>query len=370
MKGRGEDNPMRSRKISCTAPPFPNIRQTILDTTLHNFRPSPAFTGRMNRNRWLLLAVVFLLVGKVAWTIYSRWGLITVHANAQPLSEVMRSIGRQGGVTLRTNLDANTPVTMNVTRVPLAEALETLAAVTESRWRLAYLLAPSRIDINNALGSFAAGERAEGWKTLDVPLRMFEGDDWTPPDPRQDRWNVKPVAETTAQAYLTQASRSVSARFMFPEDWNPAVASKLSSGPVRKVVPKLAKLAHAQEQEVFLLMKTRRGLAGDDHPAREFDREAMEERLQAELEKMPADRRAAAQAELDERKQFYASLANLSDGDRRARLEDYAQQPAVQDQNDQRQLGHDSRLSPEQRLARAQNYAQRRQDIRSGGGAQ
>jgi hypothetical protein len=137
---------------------------------------------------------------------------------------------------------------------------------------------------------------------------------------------------------------------------------------VQKVAPKLAKLAHGQEQEVILLMKSRRGqVAAEDRPDREFDREAMEQRIQAELEKMSPEQRAAAQAKLDERQRFFASLAGLSDGDRRARMEDYAQQPNVQEQNDQQQMGRDSRMSPEQRLARAQNYAQRRQDVRSGG---
>jgi hypothetical protein len=155
---------------------------------------------------------------------------------------------------------------------------------------------------------------------------------------------------------------------MFPAAWNPPVTAKLSAGPVQKVASKLAKLARGQEQEVFLLMKSRRGLvASEERPDREFDREAMEQRIQAELEKMSPDQRAAAQAKLDERQRFFASLAGLSDGDRRARMEDYSQQPNVQEQNDLQQQGRDARMSPEQRLARAQNYAQRRQATRSGG---
>ena len=161
----------------------------------------------MNRNRWLVLAVAFLLVANVVWHIYSRWGLITVHANPSPLSDVIRSIERQAGITLRTDLEVTTPVTMNVNRVPLSEALETLATVTDSNWRLTYVLAPNRADLANAVGTLTAGQKVEGWKTLYVPLRMMSGEGWTVPDPRRDRWEVKEPAEKRAQAYLEQGAK-------------------------------------------------------------------------------------------------------------------------------------------------------------------
>ena len=90
--------------------------------------------------------------------------------------------------------------------------------------------------------------------------------------------------------------------------------------------------------------------------------------MQAELAKMPPDKRAEAQAEIDQRKQLFQSLANLSPEERRAKMEELAQQPQGEDKMEKQQLAKDSRMSPEQRLARAQNYAQRRQDTRNGGG--
>ncbi len=136
----------------------------------------------MNRSRWLVLAVAFLFVANLVWHIYARWGLITVHANPLPLSEVIRSIERQAGIALRTNLEVTTPVNMNVNRVPLSEALETLATVTDSNWRLTYVLAPNRADLTTAVGTLTAGQKVEGWKTLYVPLRIFSDEGWSVPD--------------------------------------------------------------------------------------------------------------------------------------------------------------------------------------------
>jgi len=319
----------------------------------------------MNRNLWLFFLVAFLLVANIVWRIYSHWGLITVHANPQPISQVIRSIERQGGVTIRTDFAPDTPVTMNVTRVPLGEALESLATVTDGRYRLTYVLAPQKSDIAMVLANFAAGQPLDKWKTAYVRLLPVGDAPLTPPDPRQDRWAVQPAQENTLQAYLEQGARNVSAAFLYPEEWNPPVSSAPSAGPVRKVVPKLAKLAKGQEQEVFFLTKPRqRETAGaEDEAPREFmgGGDALLQRMQAEAAKLPPAQRGAA----EERIEFAKSLAGLSREERRAKLEEFLQQPGIQEQLEQRSLDHDSRMTPQQRLQRAERYAQRRQQVRN-----
>ena len=46
----------------------------------------------MPRLRILLPLLVALVVANVAWLVWSRWGLITIHADDRPLPEVIRSI--------------------------------------------------------------------------------------------------------------------------------------------------------------------------------------------------------------------------------------------------------------------------------------
>jgi len=183
------------------------------------------------------------------------------------------------------------------------------------------------------------------------------------------------VTETTAQAYLEQAARSVSASFMFPEDWNPPVKSAPKSGPISKTLPKLASAARGSYEEVFLLQKrpqrTARGERGergdDDGPRFAFNdgdggrrgggnREGMEERLKAELEKMSADRRAALQKELDARKAFFESLRDLTDDQRKAMIQQYMNNPDNQNRMDNAQANRDARSTPDQRAARADGY--------------
>src|SRR5688572_2920028 len=98
----------------------------------------------MKRNHWLALAVLLLLVGNILWHVVGNWGLITIHAENKPLAEIIRSIEKQGGATIRTDLDQTLPVRMHVDKVTLGEALETLSELTEARCRLAYFFAADK----------------------------------------------------------------------------------------------------------------------------------------------------------------------------------------------------------------------------------
>ena len=192
--------------------------------------------------RILLPLLAALAVANIAWLVWSRWGLITIDAEDRPLSEVIRSIEKQGGIKLRSDLDPATKVKMHVRRVPLTEALETLAALTEGRWRLAYIFGKDQGEIATAIAGFEAGQKTEGWKLIYVPLFGVPGAEVEdiPPDPRRDLWKVKAPAEPTLQAYLDDAGRNVSAAFAIPEAWNPTIGKPPGEGEIAKVAPKLA----------------------------------------------------------------------------------------------------------------------------------
>ena len=185
---------------------------------------------KLQRTHWILLGLLLFLTGEVAYHIWAHWGLITVHSKTTPLSQVIRSIEKQGHVTIKTNLDPTKPVYMNVDEVTLNEAMETLSAVMEARWRLTYVVGPDNGTVASALATFSAGQKNQGWATLYVPLRPI-GDDPVPlADPRKDSWVVKPAKEPTLQSYLQEASRNVSASFWVPESYNPPVKSPPKSG--------------------------------------------------------------------------------------------------------------------------------------------
>ncbi len=334
----------------------------------------------MNRRRILIVLAVLLLAGNVFYYVWKGWGLITIHAQDRPLSEIARSIERQGHVTLKYDLDPATKVSMNVVRVPVSEALETLSTVTESRWRLTYVFGSDAAAVRGEIATLSSDQRDESLTSLYVPLPPIGADSDGPlPDPRRDTWAVKVPDEHKLQAYLEGAAKGVSAEFVVPASWNPDVNSAPSSGQIRKVAPKLASAAKGKVEEIFLLAKNQRP-RGDDGERPDpgdggggrfgggLNRGAIGDRMQAEIDKLPPEKRAAAQAEQDERKSFFTALRDLPQEERRAKMEEFFEKTEVQDRMEKMQADRDARRTPEQRMARAQKYRERKQQIMAGGG--
>ena len=330
-----------------------------------------SFAISMKRNHWLLLTVALLVVGNIVWYFWSNWGLITIHSKDKPLGEIIRSIEKQGHVTIKTNIDLSKPIQMYVDKVALAEALETLSVVAEGRWRLTYVVAPDKGTISNALSNLSSGQqRPEGWLSKYVPLRamgpmgMAGAEPEVLPDPRKDKWAVKPASEGTLQAYLEQASRNVSASFMVQEQWNPAIGAPPSSGPISKVLPKLISKANGRYEEVFLITAERMRADGDPRPPDDEDRraqfrEAMDERIQNEINKLPPAQRAAAQQDRDEQKQIFEMMRNLPPDERAAKMQEIMSDPKMQQKIEDANLARDARRSPQQRMQRGNQYVQR-----------
>ena len=335
----------------------------------------------MNRQKILIRATILLVVFTIVYWVWSGWGLITVQVNGKPLAEVIRSIEKQGGIVLKTNMDATRPVTMNVHKVPLTEALETLAARTDARWRLGYLFASDAATLKGALDTIASGKRPEGWKNFDVPLPGRPGslaEEGIPMDPRRDRWAVQEPAEKTLQGFMQGAAAGVSAQFSCLETFNPAVGKTPSSGEIRKSAPQLAKAAGAKMEEVFLLMGRPQGVAETDGDRDDEGRgrggpggprggnfTLMRDRQLAEIAKLPASEQAGARAEFDERDKLFASVRDLPEAERRAKLEEIFNSPEMQDKMADRRMKSDERKSPEQRLAKYQKYVAKKQQVKS-----
>lgn len=318
----------------------------------------------MKRNHWLILTVALLAIGNVIWFFCSSWGLITIHSKDKPLGEIIRSIEKQGHVTIKTSIDLSKPIQMYVDKVALAEALETLSVVAEGRCRLTYVVAPDTGSISSALSSLTGGQKPDGWRNNYVPLRPVGPEPAVLPDPRKDKWEVKPAAQATLQSYLEQASRNVSAGFLVQELWNPAISSPPPSGPIGKVLPKLISAAKGKYQEVFLLTADRFRNGDGERPPEDDDRraqfrEAMEERIQNEINKLPPDQRTAAQQEHDQQKQMFETVRSLPPEERAAKIQELMSDPNMQQRIEDANASRDARRSPQQRMQRGNQYVQR-----------
>jgi hypothetical protein len=344
----------------------------------------------MNRTHWLLAIILLLGTATAAHHWWRSRGLITIHSEDWPMSKIVRTIERQGGIRLATNVPAETPVRLHVEKVPVAEALETLATVVEGRWQLSYVMAPSLIQTNAAIASLATGERPEDWKRYFYPMPNFAEEEGGPlPDPRTDVWTVKAADPADLHTYAEQAARTVNAALVAPAGWNPAIPKPPSGGAIRKAAPALAKAGGGRVVEVFLVEKRERrgeGEGGERGPRRE-DREEgpppfardgdsdsdrqrrrqiMEERALAEIQKLPEERRAAALAQFEERRKFFESLRDLPPEQRREKMEEMFQRDDMQERLEQRMSERMARMTPDQRVERGERYQQRKQEIRSG----
>lgn len=324
----------------------------------------------VNRAQALAVATALLLLYAVISHIWAGWGLITVHAKAEPLSKVLATMQRQGHAKIQTDLPLDTPVTMDVNKVQLTDALETLSVVTEARWRLLYFIAGDKATLNTGETAWFGGQHPDGWKMLSFQMGggMFNfGDpDAAPLDPRGDTWSPKTAAPAPVQTFLTEASQATNASFAFPVAWNPTVTRVPSSGTVTKVVPKLVSAAGGHEEQMFFLAKNeRRGprqdrgggpVTGDFHP--DFD--LLAQRAQNEINRLPDDQRADAQAFFNSQEAFRKSLAGMTDDQRRQAFMQHMQDPQLQDQMAAQQDARDARSTHNQRMQRMQNYVNRK----------
>ncbi len=320
----------------------------------------------LNRTQILAIATALLLVYAVAYHIWAGWGLITIHAKQEPLDKVIASMERQGHAKIESDLPTDTPVTMDVTRVPLTDALETLSVATESRWRLLYFVAGDKSTLQSAELAWFGGQRPDGWKLLAFPTgNFFSGDDdTTPPDPRKDVWTPKTAGPAPLQSFLSDAAALTNAGFAYPQDWNPTVNSAPKPGKVESAVPKLISAAGGREDQMFFLSKRGdRGprTAGDaSGPTIGNDLDLMAEHMQAQIDRLPPDQRADAQANYNAQRAFMESLKDMSDDERRAAFLAHLQDPQVQQQIANRLDAGENRMSHDQRMQRMQNYVNRK----------
>jgi hypothetical protein len=325
----------------------------------------------VNRTQLLALTTVLLLVFAVVYHIWANWGLITIHAKQEPLGKVIASMERQGHAKIETDIAADTPVTMDVVKAPVALALETLATDTESRWRLLYFVAGDRSTLKTGELSWFGGQRPDGWKMVSFPfpmgnMLMVTDDDAPVLDPRGDVWTPKTAAPAPLQTFFQEAAQATNASFAFPEAWNPTVNRAPASGVVDRVVPKLVSAAGGHEDQLFFLSKAgRRGprtgndgppVAGDLRP----DPDLLAARLQAEINRLPGDERAQAQANFDTEQAFRKSLQNLSDDEKRQAWMQHMQDPQVQQMMANRQEANENLLNHDQKMQRMQNYVNRK----------
>jgi hypothetical protein len=318
----------------------------------------------MLRNRYVLGGgiIAILILANIISYILSNWGLITVKVTDAPLSQVIKSIERQGWVTIYTDLPADTKVTMWVDHVPLPEAMESLSANVSGQWHLGFFAAPTSGAVKQEILAFQAGSVGDDTKTYSYPTPMdmlSSGNDddglpasnpylqtWpgyhAPPAPpvqtadnntnnadgqAPDPAPAPPAPPTTLQDYLQAVAQEADVWIMAPASWAPNVPAPPANISVSHAVKDLVSDAHGSVQQVIVLRgRQRRGPGGGQRGGfggGDTGWAYMQDRMQNAINGLPADARPEATAQLAAEVKFQQDVQAAPPDQRRTMMRDH-----------------------------------------------
>lgn len=349
----------------------------------------------MNPTRFkILLGVAGVLLAMVLWNWISGWGLVTVHAIGQPLAKVVKSIERQAGVKIVTNADPTTSISMDVDRVPVAEAVDIVAARLDGGWTIGYAAGPAKADVIGAIASLQAGERDDNFARFG--FRRGGGDfgdmdvGETAIDTRRVVWKVSPSDDPKLQSYLQQLSMKTGLGVIVPQSWNPELGKVPEGGTTEKAMRAMVSSVKGELQEIFVVRvqnedRARTADRGEGRPERvagtdggfggrrdggggerrDFNPAWMEERALARIEQLPAAEREQAKKDFTEMRDMFVRMRALPEDQRRAAMEKFFNDPAVQERMLNREMSRDAKRSPEKRADRFRRYIERKQQMKA-----
>jgi hypothetical protein len=343
----------------------------------------------------LLLGVAAVLLIVCVWKWIAGWGLVTVHVAGQPLSKVIRSIERQGGIEIVTSADPTTSVTMDVDKVPPADAVDTLAAQLDGSWSVAYVTGATKADVAAGVVALGSGERNGDFRMFGFGMGggggMFDPGDTTI-DPRKVSWTVSVSEDKQLHSYLEQVTMKTGVMALAPSAWNPSVTQTPSNGKASSAIRSLVHSVRGEVKEVFVIRVWNReqfadrgdggqrgnndgggrmeggfGGGGPGGPGgrQQFRPEWMEERAMARIAQLPAAEQEQAKKDFQEMRDFFQKMQSLPEDQRRAEMDKFFNNPAVQERMMDRMMARDAKRSPESRADRFRRYVERKQQMKS-----
>jgi hypothetical protein len=344
----------------------------------------------MNPNRFkLMLGAAVVLVALFVWNWISGWGLVTVHAYSQPLAKVVSSIERQGGIRIVTNAPTDAVVSMDVERVPAVEAVDMLAARMDGNWSIGYVAGPTKVDVSAAIDSLAAGGRNNDFRSFRSRGGGFDGMADIPIDSRLVAWKVSPSENMQLQSYLDQLSQKTGLMVMVPQAWNPDLPKPPSDAKAGSALRAMVGAVKGKSEEVFVIRvsnfnptagqtdnapRTDGGFGGGQRDGNagggqrggggQSPPEWAEERALARIAVLPAAEREQAKKDYEEMRTTMEKMRALPEAERRTAMEQFFNNPVVQERMAERSAARDEKSGPERRADRSRRYIERKQEIK------
>jgi hypothetical protein len=351
-----------------------------------------AFLSALPRRQLALGVVALMLFILLIARWIGDWGLVTIHAKDQPLSKVISSIARQGGVRIESALDPTKLVTMDVVKVTPVEALETLAGIAEAGWSIVYLAAPTKNAINEAVLALNGTGKIENWVVNYYPSPAPGSDNGQVIDPGTLSITLE-GGDPDLGKLLDEAAQKSGVMTALPKDW---IASAKLPKPtsVRNAISSMVGSVHGKVSEFFFLTERPRrawgGGPGEGDGGPEAPRpsiagvpssglpppsgvspadslrgsipnpEWIQQRHRARIKKLPKAEQEQAKKDMEERRAFFDSLKGLSPAERAAKFQDMMANSELGQKMQDSRLIQDAKQSAARRITRAVNYLNRK----------
>jgi len=318
------------------------------------------------------LAVLLLL-------LYLFWpsGLITLSFKNAPLSRVIRSIEHQGHIRISTNIAPDTLVTIQMIRVPLMDALETLSVRIDGNLRTAVVVAPTTNAATMVFEDLKMGKNPDAWSVSWYPI-MELASNATPYDPRFISLRLESGEKNDLQAVLQQVAQKSGLMTAVPKDWNPTPKLPKERDCASAILKQIASSSGSQMQECFLIVGRNEGQTIRDGEERPWQQNSMRrnnledrnpdwiaQRAESAIAQLPSESRVEAKAEFDTMKKTWDEVRAVPSDQRREKMAEIFARPEVQEKMAAREAARDTRRTPEQREQRMKNYIERKKQAKA-----
>jgi hypothetical protein len=184
-------------------------------------------------------------------------------------------------------------------------------------------------------------------------------------------------------ALLEEAAQKTGVLLAAPTDWKPSVSAP-PAGPIAKTALRLFRDAGGVSREVFLLRARPSRDDGDwDSGGRGGswigsgtgggwmralgDGKRTEERVEAQIALLPKSEQEKARVDASLMRQFWQEVRDLPEDQRRAKAQEFFNRPEVAERMDERRMAREAKMTPKQRVERAQRYLERKAAMKKSG---
>jgi hypothetical protein len=186
---------------------------------------------------------------------------------------------------------------------------------------------------------------------------------------------------------LEEAAEKTGVLLAAPTDWKPSVSAP-AAGPIARTMPQLFREAGGVSREVFLLRARHQGededgggrggvwIARGSASRSETgggwmramgDAQRSAERVEAQIALLPKSEQQKARDDFRMMREFWQSVSNLPEEQRRAKAQEFFNRPEVAERMDERRTAREAKMTPKQRIQRAQRYLERKSEMKKSG---